>query len=65
MNSIISAITDLLTVCATLSFLTTFSLELKNELIHKLIQGTPKLSSYTNTLTGDYLDLSDKRVYGK
>lgn len=64
MNTILKAISDLVIISTMGLFLTTFVLELKNELSNKLSNGSPKLSSFTNKLTGNGLDLSDKRVYG-
>ena len=65
MGSIISAITDFLTIAFLGGGILLFAGEIKLEVAKKAAQGSTKLSHFTARMTGETLDLSDERVYGK
>lgn len=63
MSNIISAIQDLLTVVVLGSGILLFASEIKLEALKKASKGSTKLSSFTERMTGQGLDLGYKRVY--
>jgi len=65
MSNLLSAIYDLITVSLLGSAIFLFSGEIKLEALNRASQGTTNLSRFTESMTGQRLDLSDERVYGK
>lgn len=65
MSNIISAITDFLAIAILGGGIFLFAGEIKLEALKKASLGSTKLSSFTTSMTGEALDLSDKRIYCK
>ena len=65
MSNFLSAIYDLITVSLLGGAIFLFTGEVKLEALKRASQGTTKLSSFTERMTGQTLDLSDERVYGE
>ena len=65
MSSIISGITDFLTIAFISGGILLFAGEIKLEALKRASFGSTKLVKYTERMTGSSLDLSDRRVYGK
>lgn len=63
MSSIIDAICSFALVLLILGTSATLSLSLKESLIEVIQEGSPKMSKYTEKMTGEGLDLSYARVY--
>ena len=64
MGNLLSAINDFLSVALVGGAILLFAGEIKLEATKKAAKGSTKLTSFTNSMTGTALDLSDKRVYG-
>ena len=64
MGNLLSAIYDFLSVALVGGAILLFAGEIKLEATKKAAKGSTKLTSFTNSMTGTALDLSDKRVYG-
>ena len=65
MSSLISAMIDFIRIGLFLGALLTLCYQVKIELLAKLTERKPNLTSYTEKMTGAALDLSHRRVYGK
>ncbi|MFT6631532.1 MAG: hypothetical protein ACJAS4_001481 [Bacteriovoracaceae bacterium] len=65
MSNFLSEIYDLIAVSLLGGAIFLFAGEVKLEALKRASQGTAKLSSFTERMTGQTLDLSDERVYGK
>ncbi len=65
MSNLLSAIYDFITIAFVGGAILLFAGEIKLEAAKKAAQGSTKLTSFTHSLTGTTLDLSDERVYGK
>ena len=65
MSNLLSAIYNLITVAFLGGGILLFAGEIKLEAAKRAAQGSTKLSTFTETMTGTTLDLSDERVYGK
>ena len=65
MSSILSGIYDFVAIAFIGGTILLFAGEIKLEAAKKAAQGSTKLTSFTNGMTGATLDLSNERVYGK
>lgn len=65
MTNILSAIYDFMTIALVGGVILLFAGEIKLEAAKKAAQGSTKLTSFTQSMTGEKLDLSYQRVYGK
>ncbi|MCT4641819.1 MAG: hypothetical protein N4A33_05925 [Bacteriovoracaceae bacterium] len=65
MNNIISAIYEFIFVITLGSGITLVAAEFKLVAAKQAAQGSANLTIFTEKMTGESLDLSEKRVYGK
>ncbi len=65
MNRLLSGIYDLMTIAVLGGGILLFSAEIKLAAAKKAREGSTKLSTFTQKITGTSLDLSHERVYGK
>lgn len=65
MSSIISAIQDFVTVIILGGGILLFASEIKLEALKQTSKGSTNPSNFTAKMTGETLNLSHKRVYGK
>lgn len=65
MSNLLSAIYDFIGVLFLGGTILFFGSEIKLAMMKEASKGTNKLSTFSERLTGEKFDLSDKRTYGK